>query len=88
MWERLWARPSVLYKGYVDDARNTDNAWLERAVYHFHSDAAQTTILASGRLADGALPQRRWADLRSLIGDGEVDVSHRELLIERLRALK
>lgn len=31
----------VLYKGYVDDPRNTDNAWMETVVFHFH-DAGDT----------------------------------------------
>lgn len=26
----------TVYKGYVDDPRNTDNAWMETAVMHFH----------------------------------------------------
>ncbi len=25
-----------LYKGYVDDPRNTDNAWIETSVFHKH----------------------------------------------------
>ena len=27
---------NTVYKGYVDDPRNTDNAWMETAVMHFH----------------------------------------------------
>lgn len=27
-----------IYEGYVDDPRNTDNAWIETAVYHVHID--------------------------------------------------
>ena len=26
----------VVYRGYVDDPRNTDNAWMESTVFHFH----------------------------------------------------
>ena len=29
---------SLLYKGYVDDPRNTDNAWVEAEVWNFHYD--------------------------------------------------
>ncbi|XP_066913426.1 transient receptor potential cation channel subfamily M member 2-like [Clytia hemisphaerica] len=28
-----------IYEGYMDDERNTDNAWLETSVRHFHDDA-------------------------------------------------
>ncbi|XP_063395977.1 ADP-ribose pyrophosphatase, mitochondrial-like isoform X1 [Mytilus trossulus] len=27
-----------VYEGYVDDPRNTDNAWMETTAYHFHDD--------------------------------------------------
>ncbi|EGD83025.1 NUDT9P1 protein [Salpingoeca rosetta] len=28
----------VIYRGYVDDPRNTDNAWMETTVMNFHDD--------------------------------------------------
>ena len=30
------AEARVVYRGYVDDPRNTDHAWLETTAYHFH----------------------------------------------------
>ena len=27
---------SCLLPGYVDDPRNTDNAWMETTAFHFH----------------------------------------------------
>jgi len=27
---------TLLYKGYLDDPRNTDNAWVEAEVWNFH----------------------------------------------------
>jgi ADP-ribose pyrophosphatase len=27
-----------VYRGYVDDPRNTDNAWMETIAYNFHDD--------------------------------------------------
>ena len=27
-----------IYKGYVDDPRNTDNAWMETAAFNFHDE--------------------------------------------------
>ena len=29
-------RAVVIYEGYVDDPRNTDNAWMETTAFHFH----------------------------------------------------
>lgn len=34
----LFKNGTVLYKGYVDDPRNTDNAWMETTAMHYHCD--------------------------------------------------
>ncbi|KAL4715951.1 hypothetical protein ACJJTC_013251 [Scirpophaga incertulas] len=41
----------VVYKGYVDDWRNTDNAWLETVAYNFHDETG--TIVGSMNLQAG-----------------------------------
>jgi len=37
--EQLFSSGKVVYVGYVDDPRNTDNAWMETTATHFHCDA-------------------------------------------------
>ncbi len=32
--ERFIAK--MIYKGYIDDPRNTDNAWIEGEIWNFH----------------------------------------------------
>ena len=32
----LFESGKEVYRGYVDDPRNTDNAWMETSAYHFH----------------------------------------------------
>ena len=46
----------LIYKGYVDDPRNTDNAWMETMAYHFHCDVdtAQNLVLTGGDDAKAA----------------------------------
>uniref|UniRef100_A0A8R1DL49 Nudix hydrolase domain-containing protein n=1 Tax=Caenorhabditis japonica TaxID=281687 RepID=A0A8R1DL49_CAEJA len=34
--DELWNNGKELYRGYVDDPRNTDNAWMETVVINFH----------------------------------------------------
>lgn len=29
---------TLIYRGYVEDQRNTDNAWIESAVFHVHDE--------------------------------------------------
>jgi len=30
-----------VYSGYIDDPRNTDNAWIEIVVYNFHDETGE-----------------------------------------------
>ena len=34
--DALFTTGKVVYRGYVDDPRNTDNAWMETTAFHFH----------------------------------------------------
>eukprot|EP00051_Salpingoeca_urceolata_P019560 m.286961 g.286961 ORF g.286961 m.286961 type:complete len:311 (-) comp19442_c1_seq6:30-962(-) len=34
--DELWNSGKLLYQGYLDDPRNTDNAWVESYCVHFH----------------------------------------------------
>ena len=49
--DELFARHEVVYQGYVDDPRSTDNAWIETTAYHFHcsTEIAEQLKLGSGR---------------------------------------
>jgi len=35
---KLFQNDKVVYRGYVDDPRNTDHAWMETTALHFHCD--------------------------------------------------
>lgn len=37
--KELWSKGTTVFKGYVDDPRNTDNSWMETKVVNFHDDA-------------------------------------------------
>ncbi|KAL5257704.1 hypothetical protein ACHWQZ_G012579 [Mnemiopsis leidyi] len=47
---QLFSEGTVIYKGYVDDAKNTDNAWLETVSVNFHDDSG--TRFGCFRLAE------------------------------------
>jgi len=34
--QELWGQGVMMYQGYMDDSRNTDNAWIETICYNFH----------------------------------------------------
>ena len=62
-----------MYQGYVDDARNTDNAWIETTVHHMHLPRElgnQLPFAASHRdLLEGGLV---WVPLRKVLSASPV----------------
>ncbi|CAJ0585554.1 unnamed protein product, partial [Mesorhabditis spiculigera] len=73
--KELWTRGKELYKGYVDDPRNTDNSWMETVCVHFHDDAG---LLKDVDLeaADDATAVR-WIDVFT---DEPLYASHEQLI--------
>lgn len=51
----------IIFKGYADDPRNTDNAWMETTAIHTHIDykTAQSLVLQAGDDAVG----HQWTDI-------------------------
>lgn len=43
--DQLFKDGKQVYSGYVDDPRNTDNAWMETVVMHFHCDNEMGELL-------------------------------------------
>ena len=50
--EGLWESRRLIYSGYVDDPRNTDNAWVETMAYHFHCTDEAADMLKLNRSGD------------------------------------
>ena len=52
--EELFSSGVLIYDGYVDDPRNTDNAWMVTTVYHFHCTKEQgRNLVLRGNKAEG-----------------------------------
>jgi 8-oxo-dGTP pyrophosphatase MutT (NUDIX family) len=43
--DKLFRNGDIIYKGYCGDPRDTDNAWMESTVYHFHDDYGITDTI-------------------------------------------
>ncbi|XP_019408356.1 PREDICTED: ADP-ribose pyrophosphatase, mitochondrial isoform X4 [Crocodylus porosus] len=56
-----WAIPGV-YKGYVDDPRNTDNAWLETEAVNYHDESGETMDNLPLEAGDDA-GKVKWVDI-------------------------
>lgn len=49
-----------VYAGYIDDPRNTDNAWMESCVFHAHLSAADAAALTPLLQAGDDAKEVRW----------------------------
>ncbi|XP_029914112.1 ADP-ribose pyrophosphatase, mitochondrial [Myripristis murdjan] len=62
---KLFKSPGFqVYKGYVDDPRNTDNAWMETVAVNFHDDEGSSVSELPLQAGDDA-GQVRWVDVDS-----------------------
>lgn len=54
-----FSKAQTVYAGYIDDSRNTDNAWMESTAFHLHLSEEQvaTVLVEAGSDADAV----RWA---------------------------
>jgi ADP-ribose pyrophosphatase len=53
---------SEIFKGYVDDPRNTDNAWMETVAVNFHDDSNEAVGKFSLQAGDDA-KNVKWVDI-------------------------
>ncbi|XP_069967073.1 putative nudix hydrolase 6 [Bactrocera oleae] len=81
--EEFFAKGNEIYKGYVDDFRNTDNAWMETVAYNFHDDnGAQVGKLALSAGDDAT--NVKWLDIDSTI---KLHANHIDIIKEVIKRL-
>ena len=63
MLEELFERGGTLvYRGYLDDPQNTDNAWIETCASHFHCPNKLGSLLPLHR-GDGDTDMEVWLNV-------------------------
>lgn len=56
------ANSRKVFVGYVDDPRNTDNAWMETHASHFHIPRAETALVNMPLLGGDDASKAMWVD--------------------------
>ena len=59
----LFSKGKEIYRGYVDDPRNTDNAWMETIAYNYHDDTGLFQSIELNAGDDAA--KVKWMDIDS-----------------------
>ena len=79
----FFANGKEIYSGYVDDPRNTDNAWMETVAFLFHDETGDTIGKFDLKAGDDA-KALKWADISQ---DLELYASHSDFVKEAVQEL-
>lgn len=85
MIESFFSNGIEIYKGYVDDFRNTDNAWMETVAYNFHDETGAEVGKLELSAGDDAA-NVKWMDIN---GKLELHANHIDIVeqvVKRLNA--
>lgn len=85
MIENFFKSGTVIYKGYVDDHRNTDNAWMETVAINFHDDNGESVGKFALKAGDDA-QNVRWLDIDRHLNLFANHISFIEVVVNRLKA--
>lgn len=65
-----------IYSGYVDDPRNTDNAWMETTAYNYHDETGTTVGALNLKAGDDAVGVQ-WVDITPILN---LYASHKDIV--------
>ncbi|XP_073955875.1 ADP-ribose pyrophosphatase, mitochondrial-like [Choristoneura fumiferana] len=84
-WEEkfksFFSNGDEVFQGYVDDPRNTDNAWMETSAYNFHDDKGDVVGALKLNAGDDAVGVQ-WVDAAH---DIKLYASHEDIVKEVLK---
>lgn len=83
--EEFFSQGTTIYEGYVDDPRNTDNAWMETVAVNFHDETGEKVGKFELHAGDDAA-KVKWVDVDSSL---KLYASHSDFIrkvVERLSA--
>jgi ADP-ribose pyrophosphatase len=76
---------SPVFVGYVDDPRNTDNAWMETSAYHFHIDDPDLAAGLKLHAGDDAVGVQ-WLAVDDAVPEfKQLYASHRDMVVRAVQ---
>jgi ADP-ribose pyrophosphatase len=73
-----FSQAETVYAGYIDDSRNTDNAWMESTALHVHVNANQAALIATEAGSDAAAV--RWIAVSEALAPQAMFAPHAAIL--------
>ena len=74
LFSELGFIPTMIYRGYIDDPRNTDNAWTEAEIWNFHYERED---FFDEKISN---PQSKWREVSS-----NVRINTNEIISDALK---
>lgn len=65
-----------IYSGFVDDPRNTDNAWMETTAYNYHDESGKELLAIAFEAGDDA-GEVKWIDVNNNI---KLHANHKDII--------
>lgn len=82
---KLFLNGEEIYKGYVDDPRNTDNSWMETCAMNFHDDDSSVTNEILLEAGDDA-SKVKWIDIEKNLNLYANHINFIQLIVEHKKA--
>lgn len=77
-----------IYRGYVDDSRNTDNAWIETLVMHYHiEDPDHLKLLTKSTKAGSDAKSVFWLRIDASLKTGDFHADHFKFIKQAVKML-
>lgn len=83
--EKFFQTGEIIYKGYVDDPRNTDNAWIETVAVNFHDDNGESAGKFHLNAGDDA-QNVQWMDVDGSLNLYASHCNFIEAVVKKLKA--
>lgn len=83
--KQFFSRGDPVYRGYVDDPRNTDNAWMETTAVHFHDEENESVGALTLEAGDDAVGVR-WMDIDGGLNLYASHASFIKTVVEKMEA--
>ncbi|KAK7601392.1 hypothetical protein V9T40_008833 [Parthenolecanium corni] len=83
--KRFFSHGDTVYRGYVDDPRNTDNAWMETTAVHFHDEDNESVGALPLEAGDDAVGVR-WMDIDESLNLYASHTSFIKTVVDKMKA--
>lgn len=83
--ENFFGSGDVIFMGYVDDPRNTDNAWIETVAVNFHDESGDSIGKIDLKAGDDA-QNVKWLDVDNHLNLYASHCSFLETVVKKLKA--